>query len=76
MIPKFAEMTAHVDNPTYAQQGIAELKASGLRTKARHMGTQTITAYLDNIKTQRLKMNDQTSADAADAAIKEINAVN
>jgi len=76
MIPKFAEMTAHVDNPTYAQQGITELKATGLRTKARHMGTQTITGYLENIKTQRLKMNDQASADAADAAIKEINAVN
>jgi len=76
MLPKFVEMTAHVDNPTYAQQGIAELKASGLRTKARHMGTQTITGFLNNIKAQRLKMNDQASADAADAAIKEISAVN
>jgi len=76
MIPKFAEMTAKVDNPTYAQQGIAELKATGLRTKTRHMGTQSITGYLENIKAQRLKLNDKASADAADAAINEINAGN
>jgi aminopeptidase N len=73
MIPRFAEMTARVDNPVYAQQGITELKEVITKGKSRR-AVPSIINHLNEIKAQRLKMNDQASADAADEAIKEINA--
>ena len=72
LIQKFAVMTAHVDNPAYAQQGIIELKQMGTGGRARRMST-TIIGYLSDIQLQRTKMNDQSSAQAAEDAIKEIS---
>jgi len=72
MLSNFANLTAHIQNPAYAQQGIAELLAIGIRYKQFTAGP--ITSMLNNIKAQRVKMNDQASANAADDAIKQLNA--
>ncbi|NCD68227.1 M1 family metallopeptidase [Mucilaginibacter agri] len=71
MMDSFAYMTAHVANPTYAQQGIAELQKAGKRYKPYGFGPKAIT-LLSEIKEGRLKLNDQASADAADTAIKAL----
>lgn len=71
MLSNFADLTAHIQNPAYAQQGIGELLAIGIRYKQFLAGP--ITGMLNNIKAQRVKMNDQASANAADDAIKQLN---
>jgi len=71
LIDKFATMTGNVDNPTYAQQGITEIRDYGIATKARG-GAKKAIGFLTDIKAKRLKMNDTASANVADEAIDEL----
>ena len=71
-LSNFADLTAHIQNPADAQQGITELKDLGIKYKQFLAGP--ITGMLNKIKDQRIKMNDQASANAADDAIKQLNA--
>jgi len=71
-LSNFADLTAHIQNPADAQQGITELKDLGIKYKQFLAGP--ITGMLNKIKDQRIKMNDQASAIAADGAIKQLNA--
>ncbi len=67
----YAAMVARVQNPQYAQQGIAQLKDLGIRYKA--YGAQPyIAQMLTSIKSQRTAMNDAASAQAADRAVSEL----
>lgn len=71
LIDNFTTMTAHVKSPAYAQQGIAELFKTG--KMVRNAGfAAAISEYLTKIREARLKMNDEASAKAAEAAIKEL----
>jgi aminopeptidase N len=73
LIRGFSSMTAHVDNPVYARQGIAELKDIAIKYK-RYGVAQFIIGMLNGeIKTQRTKMHDDASVKAIDDAVKEIN---
>jgi len=67
-----AGMISRLKSPEYAQQGIAGIKAFGLQFKTQGIGP-VIIGFLQGIKTDRTKLNDTASADAADKAIKEIN---
>ena len=71
-LSNFADLTAHIQNPADAQQGITELKDLGIKYKQFLAGP--IKGMLNKIKDQRIKMNDQASANAADDAIKQLNA--
>ena len=73
LIRGFAEFTAHVPKPEYAQQGIKEIKDAGVTYKKFGVGP-FIDSMLSNIKAQRTKIGDTTSANAADAAIKDVDA--
>jgi aminopeptidase N len=68
----FAEMTGRINNPIYAQQGIETLKTIAIKYKPEGAGPY-ISKYLNLIREQRAKLNDDTSAKVAADAIKEIN---
>jgi aminopeptidase N len=70
-VRKFAEMTGRVEKPEYAQQGIEELKAFGIKYKM-YGADQFVSGALGGIKTQRVQLNDTASANAADEAIKQL----
>ncbi|MDB5032082.1 M1 family metallopeptidase [Mucilaginibacter sp.] len=72
MIKEFAAMTAKMDKPEYVMQGIDALKDFGVKYKVYGIAPVVI-GLLNDVKTQRTKMNDTTSANAADDAIKAIN---
>jgi aminopeptidase N len=55
----------------YAQQGIEQIKAVGVRYKQYGIG-QALVNFLQTIKDQRAKMNDTASVNAADNAIKQL----
>jgi aminopeptidase N len=67
----FADMAGRVDNPTYAQQGITELKTLGVRFKA-FGAAPVITNLINGVKAKRIQLKDDASVKFADAAIKEI----
>jgi aminopeptidase N len=68
MVRNFVQMTGKVQNPQYAQQGIEQIKQFGLKYKI-YGGVGPFTVnMLKRIKEQREKLNDATSAKAADEA--------
>ncbi|MDB5117252.1 MAG: peptidase [Mucilaginibacter sp.] len=73
MLREFAAMTAKVDKPEYAQQGIEALKDFGVKYKVYGVAP-VVAGLLADIKTQRAKMNDTASANVADEAIKTVSA--
>ena len=72
MARDFAAMTGRMDNPDYAQQGINALKELGISEKQPGLDI-IVNTLLNNIKTDRSKLNDEVSAKAANDAIKAIN---
>ncbi|MET1055706.1 MAG: M1 family metallopeptidase, partial [Pedobacter sp.] len=72
MLKDFIYMTAHVQNPVYAQQGITIIKDLAIKYKPMGFAPQLIDV-LKQIKQLRDKMNDNASAKAADDAVKQIN---
>jgi aminopeptidase N len=72
LIEGFGAMTARVDKPEYALQGINTLRDVGIKYKPNGAAPIT-TGLLNEIKSERTKMNDNASAKAADDAIKQIN---
>jgi aminopeptidase N len=68
----FADMTGHVPNPAYAQEGISALKDFGVKYKQFGVAPP-ILGMLAKIKTDRTNLKDDASAKAADDAIKAIN---
>ncbi|TWI94589.1 aminopeptidase N [Mucilaginibacter frigoritolerans] len=73
MIRGFAAMAGRVDKPDYAQQGIGAIKDFGVKFKQFGIAP-TIEGLLNDIKTARTKLNDTASAQAADDAVKAIEA--
>ncbi|MDB4927339.1 M1 family metallopeptidase [Mucilaginibacter sp.] len=73
MIKEFAAMTAKMDKPEYVMQGIDALKDFGIKYKVYGIAP-VVTGLLNDVKTQRAKINDTASANAADEAVKAINA--
>lgn len=71
LMERLVQLAGKVNNPAYAQQGIAELKEMGEASK--RFSRRTID-MLTTIKDERAKMNDNASAEAADDAIKELKA--
>jgi aminopeptidase N len=65
-------MIGHLTSAEYAHQGITCIKDLGIKYKSQGIGPFIIN-LLQTIKTDRSKLNDTLSADAADKAIKEIN---
>ncbi|MDR3694794.1 M1 family metallopeptidase [Mucilaginibacter sp.] len=72
MARNFAAMTGHVDNPTYAQQGITAFKELGIKYKKFGVAP-FVTGLLADIKAHRVKLKDDASAKAADDAAQAIN---
>jgi aminopeptidase N len=75
MINEFAGMTAKVNSPEYAQQGIASLRKGGVMYKKYGVGDLVI-GLLETVKKGREKLNDVASEKAADDAIAAIKAAN
>ncbi len=65
-------MIGRLTSAEYAQQGIAGIRDLGVKYKSQGIGS-FITGLLQNIKTERTKLNDTLSAQAADKAIKDVN---
>jgi len=72
VVRNFAAMTGRIDKPEYAQQGINTLKGLGIKFKQFGFAPVVI-GMLTDIKTQRIKLNDDASAKVVDEAIKQIN---
>lgn len=72
MTRDMAGMIGHLTSAEYAQQGITGIKDLGVKYKSQGIGPFIIN-LLQTIKTDRTKLNDTLSAEAADKAIKEIN---
>jgi aminopeptidase N len=63
---KLGDMVGHLKNPVYAQQGIEALKKLGVTSKEYQ---DKISAILLLIKSNRLLLHDDVSAEAAEKAI-------
>jgi hypothetical protein len=63
---KLGDMAGHVKNPMYAQEGIEALKELGI-TRTEY--SDKISAILSLIKSNRLLLHDDASAEAAEKAI-------
>ena len=74
MLKDFIYMTAHVQNPVYAQQGIGIIRDLAIKYKPMGFAPQLI-EVLNQIKQFRQKLNDDASAKAAEEAVKKINDV-
>jgi aminopeptidase N len=72
MTRSLAAMIGRLTSAEYAQQGITGIKDLGVKYKSQGIGP-FITGLLQNIKTERTKLNDALSAQAADNAIKAVN---
>ena len=72
IIQNFSDMAAHVNNSEYAQQGIIALKDLAINNKALGVGT-FVDDLLSDIKSHRVKLNDNASVKAVDNAIQQIN---
>ena len=73
MMRSFADMTSKVDNPEYAKQGIEALRSSVEKYKALAKVSPVIISMINDIKDERIKLKDTSSAKIADDAIKELN---
>ncbi|HEY2583415.1 MAG TPA: M1 family metallopeptidase [Mucilaginibacter sp.] len=71
----FSTMIGRIGKPEYAQQGIVAVKEFGVKYK-RFGLAPLIVGALNDIKSQRVKLNDDASAKIADDAIKAINDAN
>ena len=71
-IRSFAAFTGRVDKPEYALQGINLIRDLGVKYKKYGVGP-FITDFLNNIKPQRVKLNDDAGAKAVDDAVKAVN---
>jgi aminopeptidase N len=68
-----ADFTGRVENPQYAQEGIEAIK--NLITKLKRFGiSKRIIEILNQIRAQRILLNDKDSVAAVDKAINEIQA--
>jgi aminopeptidase N len=67
----YVAFTGRVKNPQYAQQGIEQIKNAGVRYK-QYGVAPAIIGFLENIKAERVKLNDDASVKAAEAAIKQL----
>ena len=66
-------MTGRVDNAAYAKQGIDALKEFGIHYSKISEGVTALTVnLLNDIKQQRLQLNDNASAKEVDDAVKAI----
>jgi aminopeptidase N len=63
---KLGDMVGHLKNPVYAQQGIEALKKLGVASKEYQ---DKVSSILLLIKSNRLLLHDDISADAAEKAI-------
>ena len=70
---QFADFISRVDNPLYVQQGISAIKALVIGERKFGIAPRII-VILNQIKVQRIKLNDAASAKAIDEAIMEISA--
>jgi aminopeptidase N len=70
-IRNYAAFAGRVKNPEFAQQGIQQIKDAGVRYKQYGVAPTLIT-FLQNIKAERVKLNDEASVKAADAAIQQL----
>jgi aminopeptidase N len=73
-VRKFAEMTGRVEKPEYAQQGINELKAFGIKYKM-YGAADFAAQIMQSIETQRTQLHDTQSVTVADDAIKQLKEV-
>jgi aminopeptidase N len=73
MIREFAAMTAKLDKPEYALQGIDGLKDFGVKYKVYGIAP-IIIGLLNDVKAQRTKVSDVVGVKAADEAISAVNA--
>ena len=71
---KFASLTGTVANPAFAQQGIEAIADLVIRLKKYDKLTRFI-EILNQVKADRLKLNDTASAAFADQAIGRISAL-
>jgi aminopeptidase N len=69
MIRSYAGFIGRLKNSTYAQQGIAQIQAAGLKYKPYGVGPALIT-LLEKVKADRAKLGDDASVKAVDDAIK------
>ncbi|WP_345948793.1 M1 family metallopeptidase [Mucilaginibacter sp. PAMB04274] len=67
----YAAYVGRLQSSQYAQEGIEQIRAVGVRYKQYGVAPTLIT-LLENIKAQRTKLNDEASAKAVDAAIKQL----
>ncbi len=69
---KISGLIGRMDNTQYALQGIEQLKLVGVNYKGSG-AAPFIIKFLNSIKEQRAKLNDQASVKAVDDAIEQIN---
>ena len=67
----YAAFTGRLKSSAYAQQGIEQMKNTGIRYKEYGIAQPLIT-ILQEVKAQRSKLNDEASVKAIDAAIKDL----
>ncbi|HVW95670.1 MAG TPA: M1 family metallopeptidase [Mucilaginibacter sp.] len=72
LIRSVGAMTGRVQKPEYAQQGITAIRDLGIKYKQFGVGP-FVTNLLTTIKSERSKLKDEASANAADEAIKAVN---
>jgi aminopeptidase N len=70
-VREFSGMIANVKSPEYAQQGILDLKAFGIKYKM-YGADQFVIGQLNTIKTGRTALHDDASVALVDKSIKEI----
>jgi len=72
MAKDFIYMTAHIQNPVYAQQGINAIRDMAIKYKPNGFAPQLI-EVLNQLKQFRQKMNDNASVKTAEDAVKQVN---
>lgn len=69
---KFANILGRVKDPAYTQQGVEAIKKMTIQYKKYGIAPRII-PMLSKVKVKRLEMHDQSSADAIDKAVVQIN---
>jgi len=72
MLRDFIYMTARVQNPIFAQQGISAIRDMAIKYKPNGFAPQLI-EVINQIKQQRQKLNDTASVKLAEEAVKQVN---
>jgi aminopeptidase N len=72
LIRKYAQMTGSVDNSSYSQQGITDIKELGIKYKKFTGVGPFVVGLLNDIKDKRVKMKDDASAKVAEDAAKAV----